>query len=84
MYGSFRNRLPEEVGRTVFAGTKWCVFRPLDGPLTTDFVLAAVKERSRRLGGRVELLQVMKLLSFSSAMTPYSSWINFPVFIGST
>ncbi|KAK0431357.1 aldo-keto reductase [Armillaria borealis] len=57
MYGSFRNRLPEEVGRTVFAGTKWCVFRPLDGPVTTDFVLAAVKERSRRLGGRVELLQ---------------------------
>ncbi|KAK0495593.1 aldo-keto reductase [Armillaria luteobubalina] len=57
MYGSFRNRLPEEVGRTVFAGTKWCVFRPLDGPVTTDLVLAAVKERSRRLGGRVELLQ---------------------------
>ncbi|KAK0477697.1 aldo-keto reductase [Armillaria luteobubalina] len=44
MYGSFRNRLPEEVGRTVFAGTKWCVFRPLDGPVTTDLVLAAVKE----------------------------------------
>ncbi|KAF8907745.1 aldo-keto reductase [Mucidula mucida] len=43
IYGSFRNRLPEDIGKTVIAATKWCVFAPL--------------ERSRRLGGCVELLQ---------------------------
>lgn len=46
------------MARNVIAATKWCIFRPLGHPVTHDFVLEAVKERSRRLGGRVELLQV--------------------------
>ncbi|KAF9032848.1 aldo-keto reductase, partial [Hymenopellis radicata] len=57
IYGSFRNRLTEDVGRHVFAATKWCVFRALDAPVTAEFVLDAVKERARRVGGRVDLLQ---------------------------
>ncbi|KAF9020565.1 aldo/keto reductase [Hymenopellis radicata] len=57
IYGSFRNRLPEDIGKTVIAATKWCVFAPLEAPVTRQFVLDAVTERSRRLGGCVELLQ---------------------------
>lgn len=57
MYGDFRNRLPAEIRKTVYAATKWCIFGPLSGPVTSEFVLQGVKERSRRLGGRVELLQ---------------------------
>lgn len=41
----------------MYAATKWCIFGPLNRPVTTEFVLEGVKERSRRLGGRVELLQ---------------------------
>lgn len=41
----------------VFAATKWCVFKPIGREVTDDWVLEAVKERCRRLGGRVELLQ---------------------------
>ncbi|KAJ7583562.1 aldo/keto reductase [Mycena floridula] len=57
VYGSFRNRLPGRLGEEVIAATKWCVFRPLDEPVTKELVLKAVQERSRRLGGRVDLLQ---------------------------
>ncbi|KAL1680306.1 NADP-dependent oxidoreductase domain-containing protein [Schizophyllum commune] len=57
IYGGFRNRLPREVADRVLAMTKWCIFGPLEKPVTPEFVLEAVKERSRRLGGRVELLQ---------------------------
>ncbi|KAI1152292.1 putative aryl-alcohol dehydrogenase [Nemania diffusa] len=57
VYGQFRNRLPEEVRGSVFAATKWCVFGPIGGEVTDEWVLGAVKERCRRLGGRVELLQ---------------------------
>ncbi|KAF7538072.1 hypothetical protein G7054_g3206 [Neopestalotiopsis clavispora] len=57
IYGEFRNRLAPEVQQQVYAATKWCVFSPTNQPVTHDFVLAAVKERCRRLGGRVELLQ---------------------------
>ncbi|KAL1744469.1 NADP-dependent oxidoreductase domain-containing protein [Schizophyllum fasciatum] len=57
IYGGFRNRLPAEVADRVLAMTKWCIFGPLEKPVTPEFVLEAVKERSRRLGGRVELLQ---------------------------
>ncbi|KAI0146473.1 NADP-dependent oxidoreductase domain-containing protein [Pestalotiopsis sp. NC0098] len=57
IYGEFRNRLTPEIQEEVFAATKWCVFSPINQPVTHEFVLAAVKERCRRLGGRVELLQ---------------------------
>ncbi|TRM64713.1 NADP-dependent oxidoreductase domain-containing protein [Schizophyllum amplum] len=57
IYGGFRNRLPSEVADRVLASTKWCIFGPLEKPVTPEFVLEAVKERSRRLSGRVELLQ---------------------------
>lgn len=57
IYGNFRSRLPAELRETVYAATKWCIFSPLNQPVTTEFVLQGVKERSRRLGGRVELLQ---------------------------
>ncbi|KAF2771093.1 putative aryl-alcohol dehydrogenase [Teratosphaeria nubilosa] len=57
IYGDFRNRLPPEVRDNVFAATKWCVFGPIGHSITHQWVLEAVKERSRRLRGRVELLQ---------------------------
>ncbi|KAG8170064.1 hypothetical protein KVR01_000809 [Diaporthe batatas] len=57
VYGGFRNRLPAEVRDAVHAATKWCVFGPVSQPVSTQYVLQAVQERSRRLGGRVELLQ---------------------------
>lgn len=57
IYGDFRNRLPADARDTVYAATKWCVFGSIGQPVTTEYVLGAVKERSRRLGGRVELLQ---------------------------
>lgn len=57
IYGDFRSRLPVEIRDAVYAATKWCIFGPLGRPVTTEFVLAGVKERSRRLGGRVGLLQ---------------------------
>jgi len=57
MYGSFRNQLPPKIGATVIACSKWCVFRAPDKPITPEFVLEAVTERSTRVGGRVELLQ---------------------------
>ncbi|KAI3322629.1 putative aryl-alcohol dehydrogenase [Xylariaceae sp. AK1471] len=57
VYGHFRNRLPPQVKNKVFAATKWCVFSPIDRIVTNEWVLQAVEERCRRLGGRVELLQ---------------------------
>ncbi|CCF41305.1 aldo/keto reductase/Endoribonuclease L-PSP, partial [Colletotrichum higginsianum] len=57
VYANFRNRLSPSVRSQVLAATKWCVFTPLTQPLTSLFVLEKVKERYRRLGGRVELLQ---------------------------
>lgn len=57
VYGHFRNRLPPQVKGNVFAATKWCVFKPIGREVTDEWVLDAVKERCRRLGGRVELLQ---------------------------
>ncbi|KAI0536077.1 putative aryl-alcohol dehydrogenase [Xylaria digitata] len=57
VYGHFRNRLPPQVKNKVFAATKWCVFKPIGREVTNEWVLEAVQERCRRLGGRVELLQ---------------------------
>lgn len=57
LYGAFRNRLSSSVRDGVYAATKWCVFGPLGRPVTTQLVLEGVKERFRRLGGRIELLQ---------------------------
>ncbi|KAI1101260.1 aldo/keto reductase [Jackrogersella minutella] len=56
-YGDFRNSLAPEERDTVFAATKWCIFSPISTPITTSYVLKAVRERCRRLKGRVELLQ---------------------------
>ncbi|KAF9880268.1 hypothetical protein CkaCkLH20_02222 [Colletotrichum karsti] len=57
VYGAFRNRLSPSVRSQVLAATKWCVFAPPTQTITPDFVLEKVKERYRRLGGRIELLQ---------------------------
>ncbi|THV06852.1 aldo/keto reductase [Dendrothele bispora CBS 962.96] len=57
VYGGFRQCLLPEVAESLVAATKWCVFRPIEVPITHEFVLAAVQERARRLSGRVELLQ---------------------------
>ncbi|KAK5634877.1 hypothetical protein RRF57_010590 [Xylaria bambusicola] len=57
IYGHFRNHLPPQVKDKVFAATKWCIFKPIGCEVTDNWVLEAVKERCRRLGGRVELLQ---------------------------
>ncbi|OTA88259.1 hypothetical protein M434DRAFT_23710 [Hypoxylon sp. CO27-5] len=57
IFGDFRNKLLPEVRDTLYAATKWCVFSPISEPITTSLVLGAVRERCRRLGGRVELLQ---------------------------
>ncbi|KAK4688782.1 hypothetical protein P7C73_g1318, partial [Tremellales sp. Uapishka_1] len=57
VYGSFRNRLPDDIARQVITATKWCVFAPLHGPITEEMVLAAVLERTNRVAGQVHLLQ---------------------------
>ena len=57
VYGDFRNRLAPDVKEQVYAATKWCVFKPIGVPVTKEYVLDAVKERCRRLGGPVDLLQ---------------------------
>ncbi|KAI2617788.1 aldo/keto reductase [Hypoxylon sp. NC1633] len=57
IYGEFRSKLAPEVRDTVYAATKWCIFSPLSEPVTKSWILEAVRERCRRLGGRVELLQ---------------------------
>ncbi|KAJ4152812.1 hypothetical protein LMH87_009332 [Akanthomyces muscarius] len=55
--GDFRARLPEEVRNATYMATKWCVFRDIQTPVTTDWVLSQVKERCRRLSGRADMLQ---------------------------
>ncbi|KAI1134105.1 aldo/keto reductase [Hypoxylon sp. FL0543] len=57
VYGEFRIKQLPEVRDSTYAATKWCIFSPLTEPVTTSFVFDAVHERSRRLRGRVELLQ---------------------------
>ncbi|KAI1323294.1 aldo/keto reductase [Xylariaceae sp. FL0255] len=57
VYGDFRNRLTDEYRNQVYAATKWCVFSPIKRSVTPEWVLGCVKERCKRLGGRVELLQ---------------------------
>ena len=57
MYGDFRASLPEASQARLFVATKWCVFKPPTEPITYEYVLAAVKERCRRLRGTVQLLQ---------------------------
>ena len=71
VYGAFRNQLPPQVRDRVYAATKWCVFGPVTQPITQEFVLDAVRERCRRLGGRVELLQFHWYdVSYSLACSP--------------
>lgn len=57
MYGDFRASLPEASQSRIYVASKWCVFKPPTDPITYEFVLAAVKERCRRLRGTVQLLQ---------------------------
>ncbi|KAI7412573.1 hypothetical protein KC336_g11662 [Hortaea werneckii] len=57
IYGEFRNKLMPGLKGQVLAATKWCVFSKPQQAITEDWALRAVHERSRRLGGRVELLQ---------------------------
>ncbi|KAK5995991.1 hypothetical protein PT974_04413 [Cladobotryum mycophilum] len=57
VYGGFRNKLSEDVADKVYAATKWCVFKPINRQVTSEWVLERVRERHRRLGGRIELLQ---------------------------
>ncbi|KAJ6781720.1 hypothetical protein PWT90_09401 [Aphanocladium album] len=55
--GDFRARLPENVGGETYMATKWCVFRDIQRPVTTEWVLEQVNERCRRLSGRADMLQ---------------------------
>lgn len=55
--GDFRARLPEEARQAVYMASKWCVFRDIQRPVTTEWVLEQVRERCRRLSGRVDMLQ---------------------------
>ncbi|XWX00497.1 hypothetical protein V2A60_008517 [Cordyceps javanica] len=55
--GDFRARLPDGVADATYMATKWCVFRDIGRPVTTEWVLGQVRERCRRLGGRADLLQ---------------------------
>ncbi|KAF5370548.1 hypothetical protein D9757_010136 [Collybiopsis confluens] len=57
VYGAFRNQLPPKISANIVACSKWCVFRAPERSVSPEYVLEAVTERSRRLGGRVELLQ---------------------------
>ncbi|KAG7086359.1 hypothetical protein E1B28_002319 [Marasmius oreades] len=61
IYGAFRNGVPEHVSQQLVVATKWCVFRPLGKPVTAQLVLEAVMERYRRVGGKLEMLQVLPL-----------------------
>ncbi|KAI3614945.1 aldo keto reductase [Moniliophthora roreri] len=57
IYGGFRRCMKPEVRERIIAASKWCVFRPLNGPITSRTVLDAVQERAGRLKGRIDLLQ---------------------------
>lgn len=57
VYGDFRASLAPGSRDQVYAATKWCIFRDIGQPVTREYVLRAVNERSRRLRGRVDLLQ---------------------------
>ncbi|KAL0070570.1 hypothetical protein AAF712_002409 [Marasmius tenuissimus] len=57
IYGSFRNKLKPEVRAQTLAASKWCVFKSVPEPVTAALVLNAVRERARRLQGKIDLLQ---------------------------
>lgn len=57
IYRELHKGIPQAGSGSLFAATKWCVFRPLNQPPTYEFVLAQVEERCRRVGGQVQLLQ---------------------------
>ena len=57
IYGDFRAKLSPDIRLKIFAATKWCIFRTVEVPFSRDWVLDAVRERVRRLGGTVQLLQ---------------------------
>ncbi|KAF7291137.1 Aldo-ket-red domain-containing protein [Mycena indigotica] len=56
IFGQFRSSL--EKPELVVGATKWCVFKPLTGPITRAAVEAAIRERIERMHAtRVDLLQ---------------------------
>ncbi len=55
--GDFRARLPADTKSATYMATKWCVFRDIQRPVTTEWVLSQVNERCRRLSGRADMLQ---------------------------
>ncbi|KAH0598752.1 hypothetical protein MHUMG1_02863 [Metarhizium humberi] len=67
VYGDFRNRLPAATQAELYAATKWCVFKPLNTPVTT--------ERARRLAPIPLVRRTSVLL-----LTPFSSEIQTAVF----
>lgn len=73
IYGDFRQRLPADIKDTIYAATKWCIFSAVKQTISREWVLAAVRERSRRLSGRVELLQFHWYDVSITGTTNYSS-----------
>ncbi|XDG06329.1 hypothetical protein ABKA04_005944 [Annulohypoxylon sp. FPYF3050] len=61
IYGDFRNSLAPEVQGAVYAATKWCIFSPIPGPVTTAFVLDADYGSKQYLDILVELVRITKL-----------------------
>ncbi|KAI0595486.1 aldo/keto reductase [Biscogniauxia sp. FL1348] len=57
VFGRFRNGLPQQFQKNIYAATKWCIFGPIEHAIDSEWVLEAVRERCRRVGGRIELLQ---------------------------
>ncbi|KAI1491167.1 aldo/keto reductase [Biscogniauxia mediterranea] len=57
VFGRFRNGVPHQLQKHVYAATKWCIFGPIEHTIDSEWVLGAVRERYRRVGGRIELLQ---------------------------
>ncbi|RYP82718.1 hypothetical protein DL770_005530 [Monosporascus sp. CRB-9-2] len=64
------------IGDQVYAATKWCVFGPVGHPITTEWVLAQVKECCRRFGGQVELPQFHWSDCFD-IINMWGSWTEF-------
>ena len=74
--GNFRSSLPADLGEHVVGATKWCIFKAPLEPIDRQFVLAAVRERAKRMRvdaatkskecARVDFLQASWLFSYCS------------------
>ena len=60
MFGRFRDTFPDDGSGRPFCATKYCQFKRVDPAevIDRDWVLKRVKDRSDRVGGTVDLLQV--------------------------